>query len=101
MMGIHVNMLSKIKVPRDVRSSKSRNITSLDENGLKFRKNTIQKMGQDQVTGRVSVLCWLAAPIAMFYGNLLNFEIRSKSVLRYSLVIMFLFISVERNYSAY
>ena len=27
-------------------------------------------MGQDQVSGGVSVLCWLAAPFAMFYGNL-------------------------------
>ena len=25
-------------------------------------------MGQDQVFGGVSVLCWLAAPVAMFYG---------------------------------
>ena len=28
------------------------------------------KMGQDQVSGGVSVLCWLAAPVAMFYRNL-------------------------------
>ena len=27
-------------------------------------------MGQDQVSGGVSVLCWLAAPVAMLYGNL-------------------------------
>ena len=27
-------------------------------------------MGQDQVSGGESVLCWLAAPVAMFYGNL-------------------------------
>ena len=26
-------------------------------------------MGQDHVSGGVSV-CWLAAPVAMFYGNL-------------------------------
>ena len=30
-------------------------------------------MGQDQVSGGVSVLYWLAAPIAMFYGNLPKF----------------------------
>ena len=30
-------------------------------------------MGQDQVSGGVSVLCWLAAPIAMFYGKLSKF----------------------------
>ena len=30
-------------------------------------------MGQDQVSGEESVRCWLAAPVAMFYGNLPNF----------------------------
>ena len=30
-------------------------------------------MGQDQVSGGVSVLCWLAAPVAMFYGNFPKF----------------------------
>ena len=35
-------------------------------------------MEQDQVSGGVSVLCWLAAPVAMFYGNLQNFVIREK-----------------------
>ena len=30
---------------------------------------TLEQMGQDQVSGGVSVLCWLAAPVAMFYGN--------------------------------
>ena len=44
-------------------------------------------MGQDQVFGGVSVFCWLAAPVAMFYGNLQNLVIRSKSVLKSSLVI--------------
>ena len=29
-------------------------------------------MGQNQVSGGVSVLCWLAAAVAMFYGNLIN-----------------------------
>ena len=45
----------------------------------KFRKEWSQhknkcksQMGQDQVSGGVSVLCWLAAPVAMFYGNLHN-----------------------------
>ena len=31
-------------------------------------------MGQDQVSGGVSVLCWLVTPIAMFYGNLPKFS---------------------------
>ena len=42
-------------------------------------------MGQDQVSGGVSVLCWLAAPVAMFYGNLQNSVIKSKSVLKSSI----------------
>ena len=46
-------------------------------------------MGQDQVSGGVSVLCWLAAPVAMFYGNLQNsvISLRSKSVFKSSSVI--------------
>ena len=39
------------------------------------------------MSGGVSVLCWLAAPVAMFYGNLQNLVIRSKSVLKSSSVI--------------
>ena len=35
----------------------------------------------------VSVLCWLAAPVAMFYGNLQNLVISSKSVIKSSSVI--------------
>ena len=30
-------------------------------------------MGQDQVSRAVSVLCWLAAPVAIFYGSLPKF----------------------------
>ena len=44
-------------------------------------------MGQDQVSGGVSVLCWLAAPDAMFNGNLQNLVIRSKSSIKSSSVI--------------
>ena len=36
------------------------------------------QMGQDQVSGGVSVLCWLAAPVAMFYGNLPEISKNSK-----------------------
>ena len=39
-------------------------------------------MRQDQVPGGVSVLWWLTAPAAMFYGNLQNLVIRSKSEIR-------------------
>ena len=35
-------------------------------------------MGQDKVSGGVSVLCWLAAPIVMFYGKLPKFENKVK-----------------------
>ena len=45
------------------------------------------QMGQDQVSGEVSVLCWLAAPVAMFNGNLHNLVIRSKSLIKSSSVI--------------
>ena len=34
------------------------------------------------MSGGVSVLCWLAAPVAMFYGNLQNLVIKSKSVIK-------------------
>ena len=44
-------------------------------------------MGQDQVSGGVSVLCWLAASVAMFYGHLQNLVIRSKSVIKATSVI--------------
>ena len=40
---------------------KSENMTSSGENGLNIRTNASPKMGQDQVSGGVSVLCWLAA----------------------------------------
>ena len=44
-------------------------------------------MGQDQVSGGVSVLCWLDAPVAMFHGNLQNLVKRSKSAIKSSSVI--------------
>ena len=31
------------------------------------------QMGQDQVSGGVSVLCWLAAPVSMYCENLKKF----------------------------
>ena len=49
--------------------------------------STLEQMGQDQVSGGVSVHCWLAAPIAMSYGNLQNLVIRSKWVIKSSSVI--------------
>ena len=35
-------------------------------------------MGQDQVSGGASVLCWLVAPIEVFYGNLPKFSDKVK-----------------------
>ena len=53
--------------------------------------STLEQMQAPNGTGpgvrRISVLCWLAAPVAMFYGNLQNSVIRSKSVLKSSSVI--------------
>ena len=59
-------------------------MTSSGKNGLNIRKS---QMGQDQVSGGVSVLCWLAAPVAMSYGNLQNLVTKSKSVRKSSSVI--------------
>ena len=60
----------------------------------KFRKKWPQhekkcksEMGHYQVSGGVSVLCWQTAPVAVFYGNLRNFLIKSKSVIKSSSVI--------------
>ena len=39
-------------------SQKSVNKTSSGDIGLNIRKHTIPKVGQDQVSGGVSVLCW-------------------------------------------
>ena len=44
-------------------------------NGQEGMVSTLEQMqmGQDQVSGGVSVLCWLAAPVVMFYGSLPKF----------------------------
>ena len=75
------------------RLKRSVDMTSSGKNGLNIRTNASPKMGQDQVSGGVSVLCWLAAPVAMFYGNLQNLVIRSKSVIKSSSVICNFFIN--------
>ena len=43
---------------------KSRNKTSSGDIGLNIRTIASPKVGQDQVSGGVSVLCWHAAPVA-------------------------------------
>ena len=62
-------------------------MTSSGKNGLNIRTNASPKWDRTRCPGGVSVLCWLAAPVAMFYGNLQNSVIRSKSVLKSSSVI--------------
>ena len=47
-------------------TQKSGNKTSSGEIGLDIRTHASPKKGQDQVSGRVSVLCWHAAAIANF-----------------------------------
>ena len=43
---------------------KSEDKTSSGEIGLDIRTHTSPKVGQDQVSGGVSVLCWHAAPVS-------------------------------------
>ena len=45
-------------------TQKSGNKTSSGEIGLNIRTLASPKVGQDQVSGGVSVLCWHAAPVA-------------------------------------
>ena len=59
--------------------------TSSGEIGLDIRTHVSPKVGQDQVSGGVSFLCWHDAPIAkflMFYGNLAQLGKKSNSVKR-------------------
>ena len=49
--------------------------------------STLEQMQVPNGTGGVSVICWLAASVAMFYGNLQNLVIRSKSVIKSSSII--------------
>ena len=56
---------------------KSGDKTSSGEIGLDIRTHASPKVGQDQVSGGVSVLCW-----HMFYGNLAKLGKKSNSVIR-------------------
>ena len=55
---------SKREVPRVYEIQKSGNKTSSGEICLNIRTHASPKVGQDQVSGVVSVLCWHAAPVA-------------------------------------
>ena len=45
-------------------TQKSGNKTSSGEIGVDIRKHASPKVGKDQVSGGVSVLCWHATPVA-------------------------------------
>ena len=63
-------------------------MTSSGKNGLNIRTNASPKWDRTRCPEEfTSVLCWLAAPVAMFYGNLQNLVIRSKSVIKSSSII--------------
>ena len=55
---------AKEKYRRVFEIQKSGDKTSLGEIGLDIRTHASPKVGQDQVSGGVSVLCWHAAPVA-------------------------------------
>ena len=59
----HIHYQAKQKY-REMFESQSRNKTSSGEIGLNIRTLASPKVGQDQVSGGVSVICWHAAPIA-------------------------------------
>ena len=64
-------------------TQKSRNKTSSGDIGLNIRTLASPKVGQDQVSGGVSVLCWHAAPVAnVIYGNISQLGKKSNSVIR-------------------
>ena len=63
-------------------TQKSGNKTNSGEIYLDIRTHASPKVGQDQVSGGVSVLCWHAEPVAKFYGNLTQLGKKSNSVIR-------------------
>ena len=66
---------------------RSVDMTNSGKNGLNIRTNASPKWDRTRCPGGVSVLFLLAAPVAMFYGNLQNLVIKSKSVIKSSSVI--------------
>ena len=64
-------------------------MTSSGKNGLNIRTNASPKWDRTRCPGGVSVLCWLAAPVAMFYGNLSKFgKLSHDNVSRFLAVMM-------------
>ena len=63
--GIHVALYwAKTEYRGMIETQKSGDKTSSGEIGLNIRTLASPKVGQDQVSGGVSVLCWHAAPVA-------------------------------------
>ena len=58
-------------------TQKSGNKTSSGEIGLNIRTLASPKVGQDQVPGGISVLCYMPHPLQMFYGTSRN-EVKSQ-----------------------
>ena len=68
-------------------TQKSGNKTSSGEIGLNFRILASPKVGQDQVSGGVTILCWMPQSLQMFYENLSQLGKKSNSVIRSRSVI--------------
>ena len=50
-------------------TTKAGNKTISGEVGINIRAHATPKVGHDQVSIGVSVLCWHATSVKMFYGN--------------------------------
>ena len=72
----------KVEVPMDIRNSRSRRKTSLDQARLVATKEHMQvpKVGQDQVPGGVHY--WHANPLQMVYGSLSQLDEMSNPIIR-------------------
>ena len=63
-------------------TQRSGNKISSGDIGINIRTFASPKVGQDQVSGGVSVLCWHAAPVANVLWNLSQLGKKSNSVIR-------------------
>ena len=68
------------------KTQKSGNKTSSGEIGLNIRTTACPKVGQDQVSGGVSVLRWHAAAVTNVLWNLSQFGKKSSSVIIRSVI---------------
>ena len=75
---------------------KSGDRTSSGEIGLDIRTHASPKVGQDQVSGGVSVLCWHAAPVAYVLSK--DFYLTGMGTLYCNAVSLFFYIPKIINY---